>query len=81
MNEDKIEISKEEYNHLCRLEQFVSNYYGSYRVCKKCGAYVADGYICFECSHDPSYEWKKLKINLHNWKSFLTFAIDKKPHS
>ena len=56
MNEDKIEISKEEYNHLCRLEQFVSNYCNPYSVCKKCGAYVADGYICFECSHDPSYE-------------------------
>lgn len=55
--EETIEISKETYNHLCKLARFVSNYCNGYRICKKCGTYVANGYCCIECGHDPSCDY------------------------
>ena len=55
-DKNKVEITKEEYIHFQRLEEFVSNFTNGYVVCKKCGAYIGEGYRCFECGHDPSYD-------------------------
>ena len=51
---EKVEITKEDYIHFQRLEEFVSNFTNGYVVCKKCGAYIGRGYCCVECGHDPS---------------------------
>ena len=55
-NKNKVEITTKDYIHFQRLSQFVSNFTNGYVVCKECGAYIENGYRCFECDHDPSFD-------------------------
>ena len=52
-NETKevIEISKERYEHLLKLERYVYHWCNPYRVCPKCDNYVMDGWCCDKCGY------------------------------
>lgn len=50
--QDKVEIDKDEYIKLRRLENYVYNWYPDYKQCKVCGAYHPKGSICIECRKD-----------------------------
>lgn len=54
MPEERITITKVEYDRLLRLANYVSNWHSDYEVCQNCGEYHPKGYICVECGYDNS---------------------------
>lgn len=55
IREEVITIPQDEYEHLLRLRQFISNWYRTpIWACPKCGTYNPEGYICINCSYDNS---------------------------
>ena len=49
--EEVIVISKELYEHLCKLEIYVNDYCNPFHICPKCGSYVEKGWSCIECGY------------------------------
>lgn len=55
MNEEAVTIPKRDYEHLLRLQQYISNWDArEIWTCPKCGTYNPEGYICINCYYDPS---------------------------
>lgn len=53
---ETVSISKNEYEHLIKLCDYVDNWYPNYYECCECGAYNPEGYICCKCGTDNSYK-------------------------
>ena len=57
---EEVTIPIEEYNHLLRCEDYITNWSREVVTCKRCGAYNPRGYLCAICdwnnSEDPTPE-------------------------
>lgn len=51
MEKNTIEIEKERYKHLCKLEKYVNDYCNSFHICPECGSYVMTGWTCMNCRY------------------------------
>lgn len=56
MEQEMIEIPKEEYEKLIKLVRYVQDWCPSYEACRNCGALHPKGCICLDCRHDNDME-------------------------
>ena len=52
METNTIEIEKEQYEHLCKLEKYFKDYCNPFHICPECGSYVMIGWNCVDCGYD-----------------------------
>ena len=51
MEKNIIELEKERYEHLQKLEMYVYDYCDPFHICPECGSYVKVGWSCLKCGY------------------------------